>query len=282
MPDTALILEGGGMRGCFSAGVMDYLMEQGVWIPDVYGVSAGACLACSYICGQIGRGLRVWTEHVDNPDYCSLRSLVKTGDLFGADFNYRQIPYELDPLDFGAAARRPFRFVPVVTDVETGEAAYPAIRDMREAVPYVQASASLPLLSNLQVIDGRTYLDGGVADSIPLQRSIGDGHVKHVLVLTQTADYRKSPSSAMWAIRLRYRRYPAFVEAMRTRHERYNAALALIRAEEAAGRAFIIRPDRTPGIDRVERDPDKLRALHAAGYAVARREYPRLRAFLEM
>lgn len=280
MSDTALILEGGGMRGTFSAGVTDFLMEKGVFIRDVYGVSAGACLGCSYLCGQVGRALRVWTDHIGDKRYCSVSSLLRTGDMFGADFNYRLIPYELDPLDFDAFLREPSRFVAVVTNVETGEAEYLQIDDMHAGIPAVQASASLPLISNIQVIGGKRYLDGGVADSIPLARAIDDGHRRNVVILTQAQGYRKQPNGAMALFALRYRRYPAFVEAIRTRHERYNAALDRIAREEAAGRAFVIRPDVPPDVGRIERDPAKLRALHAAGYAIAQREYPRLMEYL--
>ena len=280
MSDTALILEGGGMRATFSAGVLDCLMEHGVFLRDVYGVSAGACLGCSYLCRQPGRGLRVWTNYVDDWRYCSLRSLVTTGDLFGAELNYRRVPFELDPLDFDAFDREPRRFVAVVTNVETGRAEYPVIDDLRRGVALVQASASLPLISNIQRIDGRRYLDGGIADSIPLRRSLDDGHRRHVLVLTQAAGYRKEPNRAMPLVKLRYHRYPAFVEAMATRHERYNAALALAEAEARAGRAFILRPDETPDVGRVERDPAKLKALRDRGYAVAERELPHLMEFL--
>ena len=280
MADTALILEGGGMRGTFTAGVLDYLMERGFPLRDVYGVSAGACLGCSYLCGQVGRGLRVWTNYIDDKRYCSMESLRRTGDLFGAEFNYKLIPFELDPLDYDAFDRNPSRFVAVVTNVETGRAEYIRIDDLAAGIPVVQASASLPLISNIQVIDGKKYLDGGIADSIPLQKSIDDGHRRNVVILTQAAGYRKRPNRAMPLIALRYRKCPAFVEAVRRRHDMYNAALELIAREEAAGRVFVIRPDAPPEVGRVERDAEKLRALHAAGYAVGKREYDRLMAFL--
>lgn len=281
MSQPALILEGGGMRGTFSAGVLDCLMESGVRLRNVYGVSAGACLACSYLCDQVGRALRVWTDYIGDKRYCSLESLVKTGDLFGAELNYNLVPYQLDPLDIDAFEREPARFIAVLTNVETGQAEYLPVTDLRRDVKLVQASASLPLISNIQRIDGRLYLDGGVADSIPLEQSIRDGFKKNVVVLTQAAGYQKQPNRAMPLIRLYYRKYPAFVEASRVRHEMYNRELALAEAEARAGRAFILRPDTPPDVGRVEKDPEKLKALHAAGYAVAQRELERLKAFLE-
>ena len=280
MNNIGLILEGGGMRGAFTAGVLDYFMERGLFLPDIYGVSAGACQACSYLAGQKGRGLRVWTEYVSDRRYMSLYSLVTTGDLIGADFNYNLVPNQLDPLDYAEEHRRPHRFTAVVTNVETGQAEYPLVEDMKRDVSWVRASASLPLISRIVPIDGGKYLDGGIADSIPLARSIADGHRRNVVILTREAGYRKSPNRAMALVKLRYARYPKFVEAMATRHERYNAALDLIRAEQAAGRAFVLRPDRAPDIGRVEKDPAKLRALHDEGWAVAKREFDRLAGFL--
>lgn len=282
MENTALILEGGGMRGTFSAGVLDCLMAHGVKLDDVYGVSAGACLACSYLCGQIGRGLRVWTDYIGDKRYCSLESLIKTGDLFGADMNYNLVPFQYDPLDFEAYLCRNARFRAVVTNVDTGRAEYPLVKDLRTDVQLVRASASLPLISNIVTFNGKRYLDGGIADSIPIRQSLADGHARHVVILTQAEGYQKSPNRAMPLIALKYRRYPKFVEAVRTRHERYNEALRLAEMEQQAGRAFILRPDTPPDVGRVERDPEKLRALHAAGYAVAEREFERLAAFLKL
>ena len=280
MENTALILEGGGMRGSFSAGVLDFFMEKGLRINDVYGVSAGACLACSYLCGQIGRGLRVWTDYIDDKRYCSLDSLLTTGDLFGAEMNYNIIPFELDPLDCDAYARGGARLRAVVTNLETGRAEYPLVKDMRRDIELIRASASLPLISNIVPIGDRPCLDGGIADSIPIRQSLADGFTRNVIVLTQAEGYRKSPNRLMPLIRLKYRRYPKFVEAMRTRHERYNEALRLAEMEMQAGRAFIIRPDEAPDVGRVEKHAEKLRALHDTGYAIAKREYDRLMAFL--
>ena len=280
MSGVGLILEGGGMRGAFTAGVLDLWMEKGLWLSNVYGVSAGACQACSYLGGQIGRGLRVWTDYIGDWRYCSLRSLIATGDLFGAELNYDLVPNRYDPLDDAAFQRRNARFIAVVTRLDTGQAEYMRVRDLRRDVRMVRASASLPLISNPVEIGGRLYLDGGIADSIPLKRSMADGHRKNVVVLTREAGYRKSPARAMPLIAARYRRYPRFVEAMRNRSRMYNAQLELVAAEEAAGRAFVLRPETAPQIGRIEKDPEKLRALHAAGYAAADRAFERLTAFL--
>lgn len=280
MEQIALVLEGGGMRGAFTAGVLDFLLARELYLDRVYGVSAGACQACSYLCRQQGRGLRVWAAYAGDPRFCSLSSLLRTGDLFNADFNYDQIPRRLDPIDNAAYQRSGAQLIAVVTNVRTGQAEYLPVRDMLSDIRLVQASASLPLVSNMVPIGGQKYLDGGIADPIPLRRALADGFSKAVVVLTRAADYQKQPDRAMALLRLKYARYPQLLQAMRARHLQYNQTLALIAAKEAAGRAFVIRPDAPPAVGRVERDPAKLTALHDAGFAAAEKAYARLREFV--
>jgi len=281
MGNAALILEGGGMRGLYTVGVTDCLLDHGILLRDVYGVSAGACQGCNYLSGQAGRGERIWTDYLDDWRYCSVHSLIRTGDLFGAQMCYDLIPNQYDPYDYDAYRRRVNRFTVVVTNCLTGQAEYFCPDDLRGHMNIVRASASLPLVSNMVDVDGVPCLDGGVADAIPLAKSIADGHVKNVLVLTREGGYRKEPDGAMRLYELKYRRFPALVEALRTRHERYNAALDLIAAEEAAGRAFVFRPAVKPDVGRVEKDAARLRALRDAGYAQAEGAIDALKAFLE-
>ena len=278
---TALILEGGGMRGAFTAGVLDQWLEDGLYFHSVYGVSAGACQACSYLSRQPGRGLRLWLESLDDPRFCSLRSLLTTGDLFGADYNYRLLPLVLDPVDEKAYLEGGARLTVVVTDVLTGRPAYLPLTGMGEAdMPLIRATASMPLVSNMVPVKGALYLDGGVSDSIPVRRAIADGHKKNVLVLTQAPGYRKQPNRALPLMKLKYRKYPRLVEAMASRHTVYNDTLSFIDREAAAGHMFVLRPDVAPEVGRVEKDPDKLRHLYGIGRDVARREYDRLMAFI--
>ena len=280
MERAALVLEGGGMRGLYTVGVTDCLLEHGVLMRDVYGVSAGACQGCNYLSGQVGRGERIWTNYLDDKRYCSVYSLIHTGDLFGAKMCYDTIPNELDPYDYDAYRRNVGRFTIVVTNCLTGQAEYICPDDLRHSMEAVRASASLPLVSIMVDVGGVPCLDGGVADAIPLQKSISDGHAKNVIVLTRQAGYRKEPDGAMRLYALKYRRFPALVEALRIRHERYNAALELVEAEEKAGRAFVFRPETKPDVGRVEKDAGKLRALRRSGYAQAEAAIERLKAFL--
>ncbi|MBR1559880.1 MAG: patatin family protein [Clostridia bacterium] len=279
---VGLILEGGGMRGAFTAGVLDCWMERGLYLQNVYGVSAGACQACSYLCHQPGRGLRVWTDYVHDPRFCSMQSLLKTGDLFGAELNYDLVPRKLDPLDNDVFIQSGARFTVVLTDVETGRPVYAPIRDMFDGIEAVRASASLPLISNMVEYRGRRYLDGGVSDSIPIRKAIADGFKKNVLVLTQAPGYRKAPNKALGLMKLKYKKYPKLVDAVARRHVMYNDTLDFIQAEQDAGRLFVLRPDETPEVGRIEKDPAKLKRLHDIGHAVAEREFDALTAFLDV
>lgn len=280
MESVGLILEGGGMRGAFTAGVLDYFLERGLMFSHVYGVSAGACQACSYLCRQPGRGIRVWKNYLNDKRFSSVSSLIRTGDLFNARFNYDTIPRELDPIDRAAFDPNQIQFDAVVTNLYTGQAEYLPIRDMIGDLPIIQASASLPLVSRAVDIRGNKYLDGGVADPIPLQKSMADGNRKNVLILTQAPDYQKEPNKAMPLLSLRYARYPVFLRTLRERHIRYNDTLRLIRAEQQQGNAFVIQPDRKPEIGRIEKDPHRLEALYHIGYEKAKSLYPQLLSFL--
>lgn len=278
---VTLILEGGGMRGAFTAGVLDEWLEQRLHFKTVYGVSAGACQACSYLCSQKGRGIRVWKDYLRDRRFCSLSSLLRTGDLFNAQFNYEEIPQRLDPIDGEVYARSGAKLYAVVTNLHTGQAEYLPVEDMRRDMPLIRATASLPLISRPVEIGGQLYLDGGVADPIPLAYSIAQGCARHVLVLTRTADYRKEPMKGMPLLSRRYKEYPAFVEMLSNRHMIYNDTLELIAREQAEGRAFVLRPGFPPDIGRIERNPDKLETLYQHGRAVAQRNAQALTAFLQ-
>jgi predicted patatin/cPLA2 family phospholipase len=266
MTNTGLILEGGGMRGSYTAGVLDYFLDAGLCFHSVYGVSAGACHACSYLSGQKGRALHTITDYVDDWHYAGFRSLLTTGDFFGVKMIYDDVPNRLLPYDYDALEKRGADFTVVMTDVETGKPVYVKVTDLRKDIVVIQASSSLPLLSRVVRIDGRQYLDGGIADSIPLAKSIADGHKKNVVVLTRHKGYQKEPDSLLSLMRVRYRHYPALVASLETRHRQYNEALALCYSEEAAGNAVIIQPKTPVAISRLEKDPEKLRALYREGY----------------
>lgn len=267
------------MRGAYTAGVLDYFLDRNMEFTRCYGVSAGACHACSYLSKQRGRALRVSIDYLGRRDYCSAYSLLTTGDLFNVDMIYRRIPDELDPFDYEALNRCATDFYAVVTDCQTGRAVYLPVKQY--GIIAVRASSSLPLLSRKVVIEGRAYLDGGIADSIPLQKSLDDGNGKNVIVLTRDGAYQKGPTKPMWLMKLCYCRTPAFVKAAADRHLRYNQTLRLIEKEEEAGRAFVIRPQKPVELGRVEKDRVKLQALYEEGYADAAARGAALQRFLE-
>ena len=230
MVKSGLILEGGGMRGIYTAGVLDYFLEQDLYFSDCYGVSAGACHLCSYLSGQKKRAYRVSVNYLKNKDYCSLRSLITTGDLFGAKMCYDTIPNELDPYDYDAFNNYGGRAYAVVTNISTGAAEYMPLREMHKDIIAVRASASLPLVSRNVKIGDSYYLDGGMADPVPIRKAIADGNKKNVVILTKEVGYIRKPASKMSAnmIRVKYAKYPKLYELIVNRHTRYNETLRFL------------------------------------------------------
>ncbi len=280
MTEVSLILEGGGMRGVYTAGVLDCFLDLAVSFTACYAVSAGACHACSYLSGQRGRGFATNVDYLRDRHYCSVYSLLTTGDLFGVDMLYNRIPNELYPYDYQAFDRNPCRFYAVATNCRSGRAEYLPVRDMRRDIVAVRASSSLPMLSRMVEIGGKPYLDGGIADPIPLRKSLSDGFQKQVVVLTQHDGYQKQPNELLPLLRTRYARYPKLVEALRTRHTLYNDTLRLVRQEQKAGRAFVLQPQQPVQLRRIEKDREKLTALYQQGYADAERNKQALLQFL--
>ena len=276
-----LILEGGAMRGMFTAGVMDVLMEAGIVFDGAVGVSAGAAFGCNYKSGQIGRVLRYNTRFVRDKRYCGWGVLLRTGDMFSADFCYGEVPLIHDPFDFDAYGKNPMEFYLVCTDMETGEAVYHKYEGWEDAgFDWIRASASMPLVSRPVEIGGRKLLDGGIADSIPVKFFEGLGYDRNLLVLTRPREYRKRPNRAMLWAKWKYRKYPSFIRAMERRHEMYNQTLAYIEQGEAEGRHLVIRPSVSLPLHRVERDPEKLREAYELGREAARERLGEIIRFL--
>lgn len=281
MYDCGLILEGGGMRGIFTAGVLDYFMDKKLMFSDVYGVSAGSCHACSYLSNQRHRAYETAVNYLDDKRYCSIESLIKTGDLFGADMLYHQIPDVLHPFDHDTYSKYQGNFYAVLTDCETGKPVYQKITDLHHDIIYIRASSSLPIVSRIVEADGHCYLDGGISDSIPILHSVQSGQKKNVIILTQSADYRKSPNKIVGLIRMKYRNYPKLAEVLSKRHIVYNETLDYIQQEEKAGNIFVIRPETPVTIGRVEKNREKLKLLYQRGYDTARKQGEALLEFLE-
>ena len=268
---TGLILEGGAMRGMFTAGVLDVLMEQGITVDGMVGVSAGAVFGCNYKSHQIGRTIRYNTTYCNDKRYASFRNLLRTGNLYSEDFCYHEVPEKLDPFDDKAFRESPMDYFVVCTDVRTGDA---------EDVRWMEASASMPLAAKAVQIGHYALLDGGVADSIPVRFFESIGYRRNIIVLTQPKGFVKRKNQLLPAIRARYFRYPAFVEAVADRHERYNETLSYLSMLEQSGKDYVIRPPIPLEIGAMERDPDQLRRVYETGRAVAEIQVDKIAAFV--
>ena len=279
--NIGLVLEGGAMRGLFTAGVIDVLMENGVEFPAFVGVSAGAAFGCNYKSRQIGRALRYNKRFCRDPRYCSFRSLFKTGDVFGAQFCYHEVPNTLDPFDGKAFNENPMAFYLVASDVETGKPFYKRLdRADDTAYEWIRASASMPIVSRVVELDGKKFLDGGVTDSIPLA-FMERQYDRNVVVLTRPRDYQKQPASKLWLYRLTLRKYPNMLRAVRERHLMYNEQRAHVFAQEKAGKAFVICPDKPLEVGRMEHDPEQLQKAYDTGRQTALRQLEALKRFME-
>lgn len=261
-----LILEGGAMRGLFTAGILDVMMKNGLRPDGIVGVSAGACFGCNFKSHQIGRAIRYNKRFARDSRYCSLSSLLKSGDIFNAEFAYHIVPTLYDPFDSETFEADPMEFHLVCTDVLTGKPVYKnCTKGGHYLFDWVRASASMPLVSNIVEIDGYKLLDGGMTDSIPLQYFENKGYNKNIVILTQPEGYVKKQSRAMPLISFALRKYPAVVEAMKTRHIMYNEQLKYVREAEKCGKIFVIRPNKPIPIGHICHNPEQMQAAYDMG-----------------
>ena len=278
---TGLIMEGGAMRGMFTAGAIDVMMENHITFDGAIGVSAGAAFGCNYKSGQIGRVIRYNKRFCRDPRYCSFRSLLKTGNLYGADFCYRVIPDILDPFDKTAYKENPMEFYAVCTDMDTGRPVYHRCDDGEaENLKWLRASASMPIASRPVQLEGHRLLDGGISDSIPVRYFESIGYTKNVLILTQPADYVKQPLKIMPLLRMLYPRKKAFLKALKNRYIMYNETTAYVRQLEKTGRAFVIRPRASLNIGSVEHNSSELERVYQEGREAASSCIQEMKEFL--
>ena len=277
----SLIMEGGAMRGMFTCGVIDVLMEHEITFDGAAGISAGAVFGCNFKSHQIGRPVRYNKKYCRDPRYCSLRSMIRTGDLYGADFCYRELPDELDVFDRAAFRENPMHFYAGATDIVTGECVFRDCLDGSNSdMTWFRASASMPLVSKPVQFEEKLFLDGGISDAVPYSYMESIGYDRNVIVLTQPKGYRKQPATGITLIRLIYRRYPRLAEAMAHRHEMYNRQMEEIDQREASGQAFVIRPPKALGIGHTEKDPEELERVYRIGREEAKRSLGELEVFL--
>ncbi len=275
-----LVMEGGAMRGMFTAGVIDVLMESGIEFDGAIGVSAGAAFGCNYKSKQIGRVIRYNTRFCRDKRYCGIGSLIKTGDLYNAEFCYHVVPFEYDIFDLETFNNNPMEFHVVCTDVTTGEAVYRKCDDAREAIEWMRASASMPVLANVVELDGMKLLDGGIADAIPLRYFESIGYEKNIVVLTRPYGYVKKKQSLMWVLKLALKKYPKVTEKLKKRHTEYNELINYICSREKTGDALVIRPPEKLPIGKMERNPENLRKAYDMGRKEAEKRLSEIRGFL--
>lgn len=282
LKDIALVLEGGGMRGAYSAGVLDVLHDQGLKFGGYAGTSAGATHLCNYLSEQRDRNFRLDTIYSQDKRYMSFGNWLRTGNYFDLKFCYHTVPEELDPFDYDKFRENAAvsDFYAAASNVETGAPEYFIVRDLQKDLEAIRSSSSLPLMSSMVHYQGKIMMDGNIADSIPFEFMDSIGFKKQVVITARPAGYKKTANNLMPIYRLVYRKYPKFVEAIGNRHIRYNKCLKTLAAWEKEGRSFVFRPSVNMKIGRVEKDASKITALYALGLKDARANMDQLKKFL--
>lgn len=277
-----LVLEGGAMRGLFTSGILDVMMEAGIEPDGLIGVSAGAAFGCNYKSRQPGRAIRYNKRYARDKRYCSWQSWLKTGDLYNAEFGYHVIPKKYDLFDDKAFEQNPMEFYAVCTDVETGLPVYKKLEESTHLTyDWIRASASMPLASKVVELEGMKVLDGGVADSIPLKFFESIGYGRNVVILTQPEGYVKEHNRLMPLMRIALKKYPKMIEALDQRHIMYNCQLDYVRQAEQEGRCIVIRPDDKLPIGHISHDPEEMQRVYELGRDTGLRNIDRLKEFYQ-
>lgn len=277
-----LVLEGGAMRGLYTAGILDVMMEAGIEPDGIIGVSAGAAFGCNYKSRQPGRAIRYNTRFAKDPRYSGVRSLLKSGDYFNAEFGYHIIPKKYDVFDDDAFNNNPMEFVVVCTDVMTGKPVYHSLTEANyDTYEWIRASASMPIASKVVELEGYKLLDGGVADSIPLAHFESMGYDRNVVILTQPEGFVKKHTKLMPLMRVGLRKYPEMIKAMDKRYLMYNSQLDYVRQAEKEGRCLVIRPESKIPIGHISHDPDQMRLVYNLGREMGKIRLDELKAFYE-
>lgn len=270
------------MRGLFTAGIIDVMMEAGIEPDGIIGVSAGAAFGCNYKSRQPGRAIRYNTRFAKDPRYSGVRSLLKTGDYFNAEFGYHIIPKQYDVFDDEAFNRNPMEFVVVCTDVMTGKPVYRSLTEANyDTYEWIRASASMPIASKVVELDGLKLLDGGVSDSIPLAHFESMGYDRNVVILTQPEGFVKKHTRLMPLMRIGLRKYPEMIKAMDKRYLMYNSQLDYVRQAEKEGRCLVIRPETKIPIGHVSHDPYQMRLVYEMGREMGKKRLNDIKAFYE-
>ena len=277
---VCLVLEGGAMRGIYTAGVIDVFLKRNIHVDAIIGTSAGALFGINYVSNQKERAIRYNKHYCKRKDYMGFYSLITTGNIMNKEFCFDKLVNELDPFDFETFKNSKTKFYVTVTNLETGEAEYPQIKDFNQDMEYLRASGSMPCLSKIVEINGNKYLDGGIADSIPLRKAKEMGYGKIIVVTTRPIEYRKEKYT-LWPFKIKYKDYPKFIERISNRHLEYNEIVEEIIKEEKEGKIFVIRPTKKVKISKIEKNPEKIEAQYQLGFKDALDKLDELKKYLE-
>ena len=277
---VGLVLEGGAMRGLYTAGVLDIFMDNGIKVDGIIGTSAGVLFGVNYPSNQRGRALRYNKKYAPSGNYMGIRSLITTGNIINKQFAYYELPSKIDIFDEQAYENSGVDFYATLTNVETGKAEYVKITNAFGQMEALRATSAMPFVSRIVEYEGKKYLDGGVADSIPIDKCIEMGYDKIIVVLTRPLNYRKKKYPERFA-RSVYRKYPKLVERINNRHADYNACVEKIAKMEKQGEIFVIRPSKLVKVKHIERDTDKLQAIYDLGTEDCARRIEDLKKYLQ-
>ncbi len=277
---VGLVLEGGAMRGMYTAGVIDVFLDNNIEIDGIVGVSAGILFGINYISKQRGRVIRYNKKYIKDKRYMGISSLIKTGNVINKDFAYYELPFKLDVFDEETFEKSKTEIFAGVTNVETGKPEFIKIYDCFKQMEVMRATSAMPFVSKIVEIDGKKYLDGGTSNSIPVDECKKMGYEKIIVVLTRPIEYRKKPTNKL-ITKLKYRKYPKFIECVNNRYKMYNETVEKIIDMENKKEIFVIRPSKTIKIKRIEKNPDKLQEMYDLGINDANASLKNLKEFLE-
>ena len=275
---TTLILEGGAMRGLYSAGILDVFMKNNINIDVVYGVSAGALFGLNYKSRQIGRALRYNLKYAHEKNYMGLYSLITTGNIMNKDFCFKKLVYELDKLDFETYKNSPIDFYAVVTNLQTGKPEYIKIDDAKKDMEYFRASGSMPFVSKPVEIEGNLYLDGAMSDAVPFKKVLETNCEKIIVILTRPLGYRKKKSYLPY--KLFYKKFPNLIETAKSYYKEYNETMDLIEEYESQNKIIVLRPSKLIKVKRVEKDKNKLQMIYDLGVSDCLKKLDEIKEYL--
>ena len=279
MSGIGLVLEGGAMRGLYTAGVLDVFMENNIKVDGIVGVSAGVLFGVNYLSNQKGRVLRYNKRFINDKRYMGIYPLITTGNIVSKDFSFYEIPYKLDIFDDDVYKKSDTKFYATVTNIETGKPEYMRLTSVLEQMEILRATSAMPFVSKPVELEGKKYLDGGISDSVPVEKCKELGYEKIIVVLTRPLEYRKKKSNEALA-KIKYSKYPNLVSAINNRYKNYNDTVEKIIDMENKKEIFVIRPSKTLAIKRIEKDLDKLQEMYDLGVKDAKDSLEKLKEFL--